>query len=439
MQKSYILDRIFKLEANGTTIKREFLAGLTTFFTMAYVIFVHPTILADAGIPKEAAFVATIYVTVISTIFMALWANLPLAVAPAMGLNVFFSYYVCGALGLHWTVALGASFISGIIFVLLTVTNVRRLIIDAVPMNLKQAIIVGIGLFITMIGFQSSGILIDNPATLIALGDLKQPKVYLACFGLLISGVLLARQVQGALLYGILITTLLSMCLGITPIPTSIDQVMSFSIPSITPVLWKLDLMGAIEFGIISIIFTFTVIELFNNIGSLIALLSKADLMDQNGKIKGMNKALFVDSIGVMISAGFGSSAVIAYVENAAGIAAGGRTGLTAIVVALLFLLMLVFAPLIQLIPSFATAPALIIVGLFMTKDIAHINFDDFTEGLPAFLLLIIMPLSYSIGNGFIFGFISYAMLKLCTGRAKEVNLIMWVVVGFFIINILVS
>lgn len=439
MERASFLERFFKLEQNETTIKRECIAGLTTFFTMAYVIFVHPNILADAGIPKDAAFVGTIYVTVISTVFMALWANLPLAVAPAMGLNVFFSYYVCGVLGLHWTVALGASFISGIIFVLLTVTNVRRLIIEAVPMNLKQAIIVGIGLFITMIGLQSSGIIVDNPATLIALGDLKQPKIYLACFGLIFSGVLLAKGVQGALLYGILATTIFSMCLGVTAVPTSIEQIMSFSIPSITPVLWKLDIMGAIEFGIISIIFTFTIVELFNNIGSLIALLSKANLMDENGKIEGMNKALFVDSIGVMISAGFGSSAVIAYVENATGIAAGGRTGLTAIVVAFLFLLMLVFAPLIQLIPAFATAPALIIVGLFMTKDIARINFDDLTEGLPAFLMIIMMPLSYSIGNGFIFGFISYAVLKLFTGRAKEVSLIMWVVVGFFIVNILVS
>lgn len=282
-QTKGILERVFKLSEKGTTVKTEILAGLTTFVAMAYIIFVNPSILADAGIPKEAAIAATVWSAVIGSAAMGLWANFPVAVAPGMGLNAFFAYYVCGVLGLHWTVALGAVFFSGIVFLLLTVTHVRQLLIDAVPMNLKYAIVVGIGMFIAFIGLQNAGIVVKNDATVVALGHVTQPGPLLACCGLMLTAGLMARNVQGSLLIGILVTAVLGMVFGVSPAPSGIDSVMSFSLPSLAPTLMQLDIMGALKYGIISIIFTFTIVELFDNMGTLIGLSRKARLMDDKG------------------------------------------------------------------------------------------------------------------------------------------------------------
>ncbi len=434
-QTNGILERIFKLSAKGTTVKTEIIAGLTTFVAMAYIIFVNPSILADAGIPKEAAIAATIWSAVIGSTLMGLWANFPVALAPGMGLNAFFAYYVCGVVGLHWTVALGAVFFSGIIFLILTVTHIRQLIIDAVPMNLKYAIVVGIGMFIAFIGLQNAQIVIKNDATLVTLGHLASPASLLACIGLIITAGLMARRIQGSLLIGVLVTTILGMACGAAPLPSGIDSIISFNLPSLAPTFMQLDIMGALKYGIVSIVFTFTIVELFDNMGTLIGLSRKAGLMDDNGHIENLDRALTTDSVGIIISSALGTSTVTSFVESAAGVSQGGRTGLTAVTVAVLFAVSLVFAPLIGLVPAFATAPALLIVGALMMMEVTNIDFQDFTEGFPAFMTIIMMPLTYSIASGFGFGFVSYAAVKLLSGRAREVSLFMWIITAMFLIN----
>ena len=434
-QTNGILERIFKLSAKGTTVKTEIIAGLTTFVAMAYIIFVNPGILADAGIPKEAAIAATIWSAVIGSTLMGLWANFPVALAPGMGLNAFFAYYVCGVVGLHWTVALGAVFFSGIVFLILTVTHIRQLLIEAVPMNLKYAIVVGIGMFIAFIGLQNAGIVVKNDATLISLGHLASPAPLLASIGLLITAGLMARRVQGSLLIGVLVTTILGMICGAAPLPSGIDSIVSFKLPSLAPTFMQLDIMGALKYGIISIVFTFTIVELFDNMGTLIGLSRKAGLMDDNGHIENIDRALTTDSVGTIISSALGTSTVTSFVESAAGVSQGGRTGLTAVTVAVLFAVSLIFAPLIGLVPSFATAPALLIVGALMMMEVSNIAFQDFTEGFPAFMTIIMMPLTYSIASGFGFGFVSYAAVKLFSGRAREVSLFMWIITAMFLIN----
>ena len=434
-QTNGILERIFKLSAKGTTVKTEIIAGLTTFVAMAYIIFVNPGILADAGIPKEAAIAATIWSAVIGSTLMGLWANFPVALAPGMGLNAFFAYYVCGVVGLHWTVALGAVFFSGIVFLILTVTHIRQLLIEAVPMNLKYAIVVGIGMFIAFIGLQNAGIVVKNDATLISLGHLASPAPLLASIGLLITAGLMARRVQGSLLIGVLVTTILGMICGAAPLPSGIDSIVSFKLPSLAPTFMQLDIMGALKYGIISIVFTFTIVELFDNMGTLIGLSRKAGLMDDNGHIENIDRALTTDSVGTIISSALGTSTVTSFVESAAGVSQGGRTGLTAVTVAVLFAVSLIFAPLLGLVPSFATAPALLIVGALMMMEVSNIDFQDFTEGFPAFMTIIMMPLTYSIASGFGFGFVSYAAVKLFSGRAREVSLFMWIITAMFLIN----
>ena len=430
-----IVERFFKLQEKGTTVKTEVLAGLTTFVAMGYIIFVNPSILADAGIPKEAAIAATIWATVIATTLMGLWANFPVGVAPGMGLNAFFAYYVCGVMGLHWTVALGAVFISGVVFLLLTVTRARQMIIDAVPMNLKSSIVVGIGLFIAFIGLKGAGIVVKHDATLVTLGTVTAPGPLLACLGLLVTGALMAFKVQGSMLIGVVLTTVAGMLVGACPAPESLGAMVSMNVPSLAPIFLKLDIMGALNYGLISIIFSFTIVELFDNMGTLIGLSRKAGMMDEKGHIENLDKALMTDSVGTLASSLLGTSTVTSYVEGAAGIAQGGRTGLTALVIALLFALSLFFAPFIGLVPAFATAPALLIVGSLMMMEVVHINFTDPTEGIPAFLTIIMMPLTYSIASGFAFGFVAYAALKLFSGRYREVSPVMWVVCIVFIIN----
>jgi AGZA family xanthine/uracil permease-like MFS transporter len=429
------LDRFFKLRQKKTDVKTEILAGITTFVALAYIIFVNPNILADAGIPKEAAIASTIYATVVATMLMSLWANYPIAVAPGMGLNAFFAYYVVGVLQLPWQVALGAVFISGILFLILTMGGIRQAIIKAVPMNLKCSIGVGIGLFIAFIGLKNSGIIVADKATFITVGKLTALEPLLACFGLVLTAVLMARSVKGSMLIGILITTILGMVFGAVPTPKGIGDIMSFNIPSVMPTFMQLDISGAWEYGIFSIIFTFTIVELFDNMGTLIGLTRKAKLMDDKGNIENLDKALTTDAIGTVTSAVLGTSTVTSYVESAAGIAEGGKTGLTSLTVAVLFIVALLFAPLIGLVPGFATAPALILVGALMMAEISQVSFEDVTDGFPAFLTIIMMPLTFSIANGFAFGFISYTFIKSLTGKAKEVSWIMWAVSLAFLIN----
>jgi AGZA family xanthine/uracil permease-like MFS transporter len=433
--KQSFLDRFFKLSQKRTDVKTEVLAGLTTFVALAYIIFVNPNILADAGIPKEAAIASTICATAVATLLMGLWANYPIAVAPGMGLNAFFAYYVVGVLHLPWQVALGAVFFSGILFLILTMGGIRQAIIKAVPMNLKCAIGVGIGLFIAFIGLKNSGIIIADKATFVTVGKLTAVEPLLSCVGLILTAVLMARSVKGSMLIGILTTTILGMFFGVVPTPKGIGDIMSFNLPSMGATFMQMDIMGAWQYGIFSIIFTFTIVELFDNMGTLIGLTRKAKLMNDKGDIENLDKALTTDAIGTIGSAIFGTSTVTSYVESAAGIAEGGKTGLTALTVSLLFIISLLFAPLIGLVPSFATAPALILVGALMMAEISHVSFEDFTDGFPAFMTIIMMPLTFSIANGFAFGFISYTFIKTLTGRAKDVSWIMWAVSIAFLIN----
>ncbi len=437
-----LLEKLFKLESKGTNVKTELLAGLTTFVAVGYIIFVNPNILAEAGIPKEAAIAATIWSAAFCTIIMGLWANFPVAVAPGMGLNAFFTYTVVLAMGLTWQTALGAVFISGIVFLLLTLGGIRQAIIKAVPMNLKRAIGVGIGLFIAFVGLKTAGIVISNPATLVGAGHvvatqfkLGQPAPLLALLGLIFTGGLMAMNVKCALLLGILFTTVLGMIFGATAWPTGISSVFSANVPSISETFMAMDFIGALKYGIFSIVFTFTLVELFDNMGTLIGLTRKAGLMKDDGTIENLDRALTTDAIGTMASAVFGTSTVTSYVESAAGVAAGGRTGLTAITVAVLFIAALLFAPLVGLVPGFATSPALIIVGTLMMAEVTHVEFDDITEAIPAFLTIIMMPLTYSIANGFAFGFVSYVLLKLVSGRYREVSWVMWLISLGFMIN----
>ncbi|PFR98156.1 NCS2 family permease [Priestia megaterium] len=429
------LDKLFHLTERKTDVKTEILAGITTFVTMSYIIFVNPTILADAGIPKEAAIAATIFATVFATLLFALWANMPIAVAPGMGLNAFFTYTVVLGKGLTWQTGLGAVFISGVVFFILTITGLRKKIIEGIPAILKSAISVGIGLFIAFIGFKQAGIIVSNKENLVALGQLTKPGPLLALLGFIAVTVLTARKIKGAALISILLVSIAGMVLGIVEAPKSISSVVSFSMPSMSETFLQMDIKSALHYGLFSIIFSFTLVELFDNLGSMIGLSKKAGLMDEKGEIKGLDKALMADSLATVASAAMGSTAMNAYVENAAGIAEGGKTGLKALVVAILFLVSLLFTPLISIIPSFATAPILIMVGALMLTEIKNIPLDELTDAVPAFCTIILMPLTFSIGEGLALGFLSYTFVKLLAGRAKEIHWIMYIISAAFIIN----
>jgi len=430
------IERYFKIREKGSSVRTEILAGITTFIALAYIIFVNPNILSEAGIPKEAAIASTIWIAALSTMVMGVVANYPVALAPGMGLNAFFAYYVCGTLGLHWTVALGAVFFSGVLFLILTVSHIRQAIINAVPQNLRVAIGVGIGLFIAFIGLKGTGLIVPDKATFIGLGHVTSPTTLLSLFGLVLTGALMARGIQGSILIGIVATTVLSMCLGYSPIPHGIGDIVSTSMPHMGATFGQLDIMGAWNYGIVSIIFTFTVVELFENMGTLIGLTSKAKLVKPNGEIENLDRALTTDAVGTICSSVFGTSTVTSYIESAAGIAAGGKTGLTAVTVSVCFLIALLFAPLVGLVPGFATAPPLILVGALMMQEVGKINFTDFSDALPAFLTIVMMPLTGSIANGFAFGFVSYAFMKIAVGKYKEVSWIMWLVSLAFVINL---
>jgi len=440
-----MLERIFKLSEFKTDAKTEIIAGLTTFMTMAYIIMVNPMILSNTGMDPAAVLFATCVAAGLITIFMGLFVNFPIALAPGMGLNAYFAVIAAKNGGImSWEVALGAVFISGIIFIILTVTKFRQLLVVAVPDSLKKAITVGIGLFISIIGFKLSGLTIVKlgliPPTLdtlnkaggvgtplsfewnIFLGKITSPEPLLALIGLAIIAILMARRVKGALLIGILLTTIIGIPMGVTPINGFVYEFPKFAGLAVG----KLDLAGAVNFGLLSVILTFTFVELFDTFGTLVGTAGRAGLLDEKGNSPRIGKAMLVDAFGVSFGALMGTSTVTAYIESAAGVAEGGRTGLTAVTTGILFLLALVLAPFAKLIPSSATAPALIIVGLLMASTIVKIDFNDFTEGLPAFLTIILMPFTYNIANGISGGIVFYTLTKVVTGRAKEIHWLMW-------------
>ncbi|MGB9886527.1 MAG: NCS2 family permease [Moorellales bacterium] len=421
-------ERWFRLSENGTDVRTEVLAGLTTFVTMAYIILVNPLILKDAGMDQAAVFVATILATAISTAFMGLYANYPFALAPGMGLNSFFAYVMCGSMGLPWTVALGAVFLSGVVAVIVTLTGLRELLIKAIPAPLKHAVGAGIGMFIAFIGFKNAGIIVDNPNTLVDLGNFRDPGVLLATVGLVITAVLVARQIKGGIILGIIITTLIGVPMGVTKLPES-----ALSLPpSLAPTLLKLDVLGALKIALLPTIFSLFFADLFDTIGTFVGVAGRTGMIDEQGRLKRGNRALFADSLGTVFGSLLGTSNTTTYVESAAGVSAGGRTGLTSLVVAVLFLLALVFSPLALAVPGQATAPALIIVGVLMAASLVEIDFRNFREAFPAFITALLMPLTFSISLGLAVGFIAYALINLLAGRAREVHWLMYVLAVLF-------
>lgn len=428
-----MLERIFKLRENNTDVRTELLAGLTTFVTMAYIIIVNPLILKDAGMPFSAVMLATIVSAAVATLIMGLVANYPFALAPGMGLNAFFAYVVVLKMGLSWQAALVAVFISGLIFLALTLTNVREAIINSIPVSLKYAVSVGIGLFIAFIGLKNAGIIISNEATLLGVGSFKESGVLLAAIGLIITGVLVVKNVRGALLLGIILTTLIGIPMGVTKLEVQQQALTTEAVGVIfNGAAWR----EVLEFGIIPIVFTFTFVDIFDTIGTFVGVSSKAGMLDEQGHLPRASKALLSDSIGTMFGAFMGTSTVTTYVESASGVAEGGRTGLTAVTTALLFLLALVAAPLIGIVPTEATAPVLVIVGIFMAEPVIKINFSDYLEAIPAFLTIVMMPFTFSIAEGIVFGILAYVVLHVLSGRFKKVSITMWILAALFIIKI---
>ncbi|HML33065.1 NCS2 family permease [Sporomusa sphaeroides] len=432
-----LLERYFKLSQRGTSLKTEVTAGLTTFIAMSYLIFVIPgQFLIAAGIPPASATAATILSTAAATLLMGIYANLPIAMGSGLGLGAVFTFIMVGSMGLSWQTALGAVFISGVLFFILAITNITKAVIEAIPPLLKSAIGVGLGLFIAYIGFKGAGLIVPAPGTILTLGSLKQPNVLLAITGLSITSILMARNIKGAFLIGILATTVIGMFMGVAKIPAGLDDLISFVPPMPTATFGQLDIGAAIGYGLVSIIFTITIVDLFDNIGTLIAISGKAGLLDENNNLPDINKALLAGSAATMIGGIFGSCTVTSYIESAAGVAAGGKTGLTSVITGLLFLAALFFIPLAGLVPGAATAPVLIIIGALMIGEIVHIDFTDFTNALPAFLTIILMPLTCSIVEGMAFGFIAFTLLKLVAGRAREIHPLMYVLSVIFAIHL---
>lgn len=424
-----MLEKLFKLSEHGTSVRTEVLAGVTTFLTMSYIIFVNPEILSSTGMDRNAVFVATCLAAAVGSAVMALLANWPIGMAPGMGLNAFFAFTVVAALGFTWQQALGAVFISGVIFFILTVTGVRKWLVDGIPHSLRSAIAAGIGLFLAIIALKSSGIVVDNPATLIGLGNLHNPGTLLAIGGFFIIAALDALKVRGAILIGILIVTILSMLLGIS----EFQGVVSMP-PSIAPTFMQMDLVGILHVGIIQVILVFVLVEVFDATGTLIGVAKRAKLIEE-GKPNNLGRALFADSTAIVAGSVLGTSSTTAYVESASGVQAGGRTGLTALTIAFLFLAALFISPLAAAVPGYATAPALLYVAGLMMRELVDIDWEDVTEATPAALTALAMPFTYSIANGLAFGFISYAIIKTATGRANQIHAATWLVAILFIIR----
>ena len=431
-----MLDKFFALEAHGTSARIELLAGVTTFLTMIYIVVVNPLIMGDAGLPVGAVAIGTCLGAGAGCLLMGLLSNTPLAMAPGMGLNAYFTYTVVKGMGVPWPTALGCVFISGAAFLVLTAVGARRLIVNAIPRSLFSAVAGGIGLFIAFIGLKDAGVIVANPATTVGLGDLTAPSTLVAMLGLLVIGVLMAGKVRAAMLVGILVAAIAGWLAGLTHPPGP-----GLGLGEISATAFKLDipgalgLRGALGASVLEIIFVFLFVDLFDNVGTLVAVTKRAGLVAEDGTIPRLNRILFADSIAAMLGALVGVSTVTSYIESASGVAAGGRTGLTSVVVGLLFLATIFVAPMVALIPTAATAPALILVGSLMVGALTEVDWADPVVAIPAFLTLIAIPLTYSIANGLAFGIVSYALLTLFTGRARGKDWLVYVLAALFIVR----
>lgn len=427
-----MLENFFKLKENGTDVRTEVIAGLTTFMTMAYILAVNPDIMSATGMDKGALFTATTLSALVATLVMALVAKLPFALAPGMGLNAFFAFTVVLNMGYSWEMALTAVFIEGLIFIVLTFFNVREAIINAIPLSIKNAVSVGIGLFIALIGLKGANVIVKSDATLVTLGNMGDHAVWVAFIGIVVSGTLLAMNKKGALLAGILVSTLVGIPLGVT----HMEGLKLFSAPpSLEPIMFKFDFSKLFTTDMAVVLFTFLFIDMFDTVGTLVGVGAKAGLLDEKGRLPRAKQALFADAIGTTFGACMGTSTVTTYVESASGVAEGGRTGLTSLTTAGLFFVALFMSPLFLMIPGAATAPALVMVGFFMLSPIKNINLDDATEALPAFITFLMMPLTYSISEGIVFGMLSYVILKVLSGRAKEVSPVMYIIAAIFVLK----
>jgi AGZA family xanthine/uracil permease-like MFS transporter len=426
-----MLERLFQLNAHNTTVRTEILAGITTFLTMAYILFVNPSILGETGMDKGAVFVATCLAAAIGSAIMGFIANYPIALAPGMGLNAFFTYTVVLHMGHTWQVALGAVFLSACMFFLLSIFRIREWIINSIPLELRSAIAAGIGLFLALIALKEAGIVIANPATLVGMGDLSKPEPLLAILGFFIIVALEARKITGAVLIGILVTTAAGIALGVS----QFGGVFSMP-PSLAPTFMQLDIKGALNIGLVTVVFAFLFVDIFDNSGTLIAVAKKAGLMRADGHMPKMGRALIADSSAAMVGSVLGTSTTTSYIESAAGVSAGGRTGLTAVVVAILFLLALFLAPLAGSVPAFATAPALLFVAVLMTAGLAEIDWSDITVAAPVVITALAMPLTFSIANGIAFGFIAWTAIKLLSGRWRELSPALVILSILFVIKL---
>lgn len=427
-----MLKKLFGFDAKETRLRTEFMAGLTTFLTMAYILAVNPSILGETGMDKGALFTTTVLMAGLSTIFMGLYAKLPLALAPGMGLNAFFAYAVCLVMGYSWQFALTAVFLEGLLFIALTITNLREKIVDVIPDTLKKAISAGIGLYIAFIGLKSAGIIIDNQATLVGLGDITQGSALLGIIGIVVTSIFLVKNIKGALLFGILATTLLGIPLGVT----HYNGLFSAP-PSIEPIFMQFEWDNILTKDMLVIVFTFLFVDLFDCIGTVIGVTERAGMV-KNGKIPRLKEVFIVDSISTTIGAMMGTSTVAVYVESAAGVNEGGRTGLTAFTTGIFFLLALFLSPLFLAIPAAATTPVLVLVGLMMMGSVLNVNFSDYSEAIPAFVCILFMPLCYSISDGIVLGHLSYIFINLLSGKYKKVTIGMYVLAFFFLLKFII-
>ena len=422
------LEQIFKLKDNNSTIKSEILAGFTTFLTMAYIIFVNPQMMSQTGMDQGAIFVGTCLAAAIACLFMGIYANWPIGLAPGMGLNAFFTYTVVGDMGYSWEIALGAVFLAGILFFVMSITNLRRWMIDSIPSNLRIAIGSGVGLFIGFIGLQSGGIIISNSATFLSLGDFTKYETVLSAIGFLLIAVLAVRKVTGAILIGVLTITIIALFSGLI----QYNGIVAYP-PELAPTLMKLDILGALDIAMISIIMSFLFVNLFDTTGTLLGVASRANLLDANGESNNLNKALLADSSSSIFGTFFGCSPVTSYVESSAGVEAGGRTGLTAVVVGILFIIAIFFSPLAAMVPPYATAGALVYVAILMLTGIEKLNWSNSTEIIPALIIIIMIPLTFSIADGIALGFLSYIVLKISIGETSKIASGAWFLTIIFL------
>lgn len=427
-----MLRKLFGFNPKETTVKTEIMAGITTFLTMAYILAVNPNILGDAGMDKGAVFTTTILISAAATVLMGLYAKLPFALAPGMGLNAFFAYSICMIMGYSWQFALTAVFLEGVLFILITVSNIREKIVDLIPVTLKNSISVGIGIYIAFIGLSGAGVIVNNDATLVSIGDLTQGSALVCIIGLLISAIMLIKNVKGALLIGIIATTLIGIPFGVT----NITGVLSTP-PSIEPILCKFEWSNIFTGEMFVVVFTLLFVDLFDTIGTVIGVTTRAGMIDRNGKIPHLKEAFMVDAVATTAGAVMGTSTVTTYVESASGVEQGGRSGLTAFVCGICFLSAMFFAPLFLSIPSAATAPVLVLVGVMMMASVVNIDFRDYTEAVPAFICIVMMPLCYSISDGIVLGMLSYVLLNLLGGNYKKLTIGMYILSAFFLLKFL--